>query len=137
MTTISVGTSRPGTASLPCKKADRRVPKASQHTTRIQTILADKLVKQLQEYADENGWSTSKAVAHIVHTFFNPNPAAVEPAATPDAEPQGTLSSKYEGMVANRRAAPDLSDDGGDGDMAQMLKLMKMMKAMKEAGIEL
>ena len=113
------------------------MPKASQHTTRIQTILADKLVKQLQEYADENGWSTSKAVAHIVHTFFNPNPAAIEPSATPDAEPQGTLSAKYEGMVAKRRAAPDLSDDGGDGDMAQMLKLMKMMKAMKEAGIEL
>lgn len=40
-------------------------------------------------------------------------------------------------MVAKRRAAPDLSNDGGDGDMAQMLKLMKMMKAMREAGIEL
>ena len=135
MTTLSVGTSRPGTASLPCKKADRRVPKASQHTTRIQTILADKLVKQLQEYADENGWSTSKAVAHIVHTFFNPNPAAVEPAATSDeAKPQGTYSAQYEEMVAKKKAAAAPSDDG---EMGQMLKLMKMMKAMKEAGIEL
>ena len=105
------------------------MPKASQHTTRIQTILADKLVKQLQEYADENGWSTSKAVAHIVHTFFNPNPAAVEPATTP-----GTLSAQYEEMVEKKKAAAAPSDDG---EMGQMLKLMKMMKAMKEAGIEL
>ena len=114
------------------------MPKASQHTTRIQTILADKLVKQLQEYADENGWSTSKAVAHIVHTFFNPNPAAVEPAATPDAKPQGTYTAYYEDLVAKKEASvKPAADDGGDGDVAQMLKLMKMMKAMKEAGIEL
>ena len=111
------------------------MPKASQHTTRIQTILADKLVKQLQEYADKNGWSTSKAVAHIVHTFFNPNPAGVEPAATPDeAKPQGTYTAFYEDLVAKKKAAVAPSDDG---EMGQMLKLMKMMKAMKEAGIEL
>ena len=129
MTTILVVTSIPGMPSLRSDKPDARVPKASQHTTRIQTILSDKLVKQLQEFADENGWSTSKAVAHIVHTFFNPTPAAVVPAATP-----GTFSAQYEEMVEKKKAAAESSDDG---DMAQMLKLMKMMKAMREAGIEL
>ena len=76
-----------------------------------------------------------RCVAHIVHTFFNPNPAAVEPAATPDeAKPQGTSTAFYEDLLAKKKAAAAPSDDG---EMGQMLKLMKMMKAMKEAGIEL
>ena len=80
---------------------------------RVQAILPEPLLAQLEAYAEAEGMNTSEAVREIIRGFFN------DRAQNPSSRPTGNYSL----------SKPSVEED----ETEKMAKLLKLMQLAKQA----
>lgn len=117
---------------------------------RIQVLLRRPIQERLEEFAEQEGLSSSKAVARLVEEAMaargllsSPDPATrvfydslQKKAAKADLEQEAAAQRNFTVTQNTAQQAPvsQPSDDDAD-DMTELLKMAKKLKALKEAGI--
>lgn len=88
---------------------------------RVQVVMSEGLLAQLEEFAEKESWSVSKSCEFIIRQYFNDNPIHHQNQHDKANDPPSDAW------------VPADSDD--TPDLAQMQKLFQIMKMAKEAGV--